>query len=211
MGVPKIRTIVFWGLYWGPLSLGNYQLGYRYGYLRKIFFVGFCTLLPSPSCAPARHATTFIKSTQPPPSYEYLLYQGVPIGIEGANTRLSGIWADPNWCRLFSTLRVPLRMIGPLVGNPSSTTHSILRLQNCLGYWHHAISCLLCLALVLSSFCLLVAGVGTTAFASATAALSCQILILLLLYLVHLDGSSGPVCGVRNSSQVEANAFTSRQ
>ena len=24
--VPIIRTIVFWGLYWGPLLLGNYQL-----------------------------------------------------------------------------------------------------------------------------------------------------------------------------------------
>ena len=26
MGVPIIRTIVFWGLYWGPLILGNYHL-----------------------------------------------------------------------------------------------------------------------------------------------------------------------------------------
>ena len=26
MGVaPKVRTIVFWGLYWGPLIVGNYQ------------------------------------------------------------------------------------------------------------------------------------------------------------------------------------------
>ena len=25
-GVPIIRTIVFWGLYWGALSLGNYHL-----------------------------------------------------------------------------------------------------------------------------------------------------------------------------------------
>ena len=24
--VPIIRTIVFWGLYWGPLILGNYHL-----------------------------------------------------------------------------------------------------------------------------------------------------------------------------------------
>ena len=23
--VPIIRTIVFWGLYWGPLNLGNYH------------------------------------------------------------------------------------------------------------------------------------------------------------------------------------------
>ena len=26
-GVPIIRTIVFWGLYWGPLILGNYHIG----------------------------------------------------------------------------------------------------------------------------------------------------------------------------------------
>ena len=25
-GVPTIRTIIFWGLYWGPLILGNYQI-----------------------------------------------------------------------------------------------------------------------------------------------------------------------------------------
>ena len=25
LGVPIVRTIVFWGLYWGPLILGNYQ------------------------------------------------------------------------------------------------------------------------------------------------------------------------------------------
>ena len=26
LGVPIIGTIVFWGLYWGPLILGNYQI-----------------------------------------------------------------------------------------------------------------------------------------------------------------------------------------
>ena len=26
MRVPIIRTIVYWGLYWGPLILGNYQI-----------------------------------------------------------------------------------------------------------------------------------------------------------------------------------------
>ena len=26
LGVPIIRTIVFWGLYWGPPILGNYQI-----------------------------------------------------------------------------------------------------------------------------------------------------------------------------------------
>ena len=25
LGVPITRTIVFWGLYWGPLILGNYH------------------------------------------------------------------------------------------------------------------------------------------------------------------------------------------
>ena len=25
-GIPIIRTIVFWGLYWGPLILGNYHI-----------------------------------------------------------------------------------------------------------------------------------------------------------------------------------------
>ena len=29
LGVPIIRTIVFWGLYWGPLSLGNYHVEFR--------------------------------------------------------------------------------------------------------------------------------------------------------------------------------------
>ena len=26
LGVPILRIIVFWGLYWGPLILGNYHL-----------------------------------------------------------------------------------------------------------------------------------------------------------------------------------------
>ena len=26
LGVPIMRAIVFWGLYWGPLILGNYQI-----------------------------------------------------------------------------------------------------------------------------------------------------------------------------------------
>ena len=29
LGVPIIRIIVYWGLYWGPLILGNYHLGFR--------------------------------------------------------------------------------------------------------------------------------------------------------------------------------------
>ena len=32
MGVPIIRTIVFWGPYWGPLILGNYRI-YIYIYI----------------------------------------------------------------------------------------------------------------------------------------------------------------------------------
>ena len=27
LGVPIIRIIVFWGLYWGSLILGNYHIG----------------------------------------------------------------------------------------------------------------------------------------------------------------------------------------
>ena len=26
LGVPRIRTIVYWGLYWGPLILGNFHM-----------------------------------------------------------------------------------------------------------------------------------------------------------------------------------------
>ena len=26
LGVPIVRTVVLWGLYWGPLILGNYHL-----------------------------------------------------------------------------------------------------------------------------------------------------------------------------------------
>ena len=29
LGVPIIRTIVFWGLYWGPLILGNYHTSWK--------------------------------------------------------------------------------------------------------------------------------------------------------------------------------------
>ena len=28
LGVPIIRTIVFWGLNWGPLNFGNHHIGY---------------------------------------------------------------------------------------------------------------------------------------------------------------------------------------
>ena len=50
MGVPIIRTIVFWGLYWGPPSLGNYHvlallfavlIGYAYGYCTSSFSGGW--------------------------------------------------------------------------------------------------------------------------------------------------------------------------
>ena len=30
LGVPIIRTIVFWGLYWGPLILGNYHIYFHW-------------------------------------------------------------------------------------------------------------------------------------------------------------------------------------
>ena len=29
LGVPIIRTVVFWGLYWGPPILGNCHIGFR--------------------------------------------------------------------------------------------------------------------------------------------------------------------------------------
>ena len=29
LGGPIIRTIVFWGLFWGPIILGNYQMWLR--------------------------------------------------------------------------------------------------------------------------------------------------------------------------------------
>ena len=31
LGVPIVRTIVYWGLYWGPLIFGNYHIGDYYG------------------------------------------------------------------------------------------------------------------------------------------------------------------------------------
>ena len=34
LGVPIIRTIVFWGLYWGPPILGNYQVKRQSGSVR---------------------------------------------------------------------------------------------------------------------------------------------------------------------------------
>ena len=36
LGVPMIRTIVFWGLYWGPLILGKYQSGCGFRTLRVV-------------------------------------------------------------------------------------------------------------------------------------------------------------------------------
>ena len=29
LGVPLIRTMVFWGLYWGPPNLGNYHMSHN--------------------------------------------------------------------------------------------------------------------------------------------------------------------------------------
>ena len=41
LGVPIIRFIVFWGLYWGPPILGNYHMGWcGVGGLRYSFDVG---------------------------------------------------------------------------------------------------------------------------------------------------------------------------
>ena len=62
LGVPVIRTIVFWGLYWGPLILGNYHLG-LYG--RK---VGALVRVQKPSgtpCKPHGGQTYKGRPTQP--------------------------------------------------------------------------------------------------------------------------------------------------
>ena len=45
--VPIIRTIVYWGLYWGPLILGSYHIGV---YVAKqvgfgVYDLGFSPLL----------------------------------------------------------------------------------------------------------------------------------------------------------------------
>ena len=47
LGVPIIRTIVFWGLYWGSQILGNYHIGEG---LKHHFF------LVSPICMPWVHS-----------------------------------------------------------------------------------------------------------------------------------------------------------
>ena len=36
LGVPIIRTIAFWGLYWGPPTLGNYHISVIQGRLRTL-------------------------------------------------------------------------------------------------------------------------------------------------------------------------------
>ena len=40
LGVPVIRTIVFWGLYWGPLILGIYHLPWDQREFRVQRYVG---------------------------------------------------------------------------------------------------------------------------------------------------------------------------
>ena len=45
LGVPIIRTIVYWDLYWGPLILGSYQIGVTSNHVpRKLHdgIVGLC-------------------------------------------------------------------------------------------------------------------------------------------------------------------------
>ena len=47
-GVPIIRTIVFWGLFWGSLILGNYHLGSR-AFQRSRFLIASNQILhPKP-------------------------------------------------------------------------------------------------------------------------------------------------------------------
>ena len=40
LGVPIIRTIVYWDLFWGPLILGNYHLHLKLKGLRGLGFRG---------------------------------------------------------------------------------------------------------------------------------------------------------------------------
>ena len=40
LGSPIIRTIVFWGLYWGPPTLGNDQIGPQEELAKNDGFVG---------------------------------------------------------------------------------------------------------------------------------------------------------------------------
>ena len=35
LGVPVLRIIVFWGLYWGPLILRNYHIAVTQGYIQR--------------------------------------------------------------------------------------------------------------------------------------------------------------------------------
>ena len=40
LGVPIIRIIVFWGLYWGALILGNYHIGIMENKMETIGVIG---------------------------------------------------------------------------------------------------------------------------------------------------------------------------
>ena len=44
LGVPIIRNIVFWGLYWGPLILGNYQMVLRRAALSPCWPAKICSV-----------------------------------------------------------------------------------------------------------------------------------------------------------------------
>ena len=47
LGVPIIRIVVFWGPYWGPLILGNYQMfGASRKYLSSVVTGSRSTCLP---------------------------------------------------------------------------------------------------------------------------------------------------------------------
>ena len=37
LGIPIIRIIAFWGLYWGPLILGNYHVEHASGLCFPVF------------------------------------------------------------------------------------------------------------------------------------------------------------------------------
>ena len=52
LGVPIIRIIVFWGLYWGPLILGNYHLGFHTKAILSALLASDKNLQPSTFLSP---------------------------------------------------------------------------------------------------------------------------------------------------------------
>ena len=67
LGVPTKRTVVFWGLYWGSLVLGNYHVFRNYLLISAViilFIVGYPT---GPSRMIVSRAMGPVLSTYPKP------------------------------------------------------------------------------------------------------------------------------------------------